>query len=506
MFHDEGASLLNSVKTVVVVSHKKDWPETIPNIKVITALEYLMGPEFQDAKRIRLYNLCRSYRYQSNGYYVSLLAQARGHKPIPTIETIEDFRSPFLFRTLTDEFDKLIQKDLSHIKSEEFALSIYFGKNVSRRYDRLSLIFYQSFKVPLIRVQFKFHKGKWHLKDIFPLAYKDVPESHKFLMLEAAQSYFERPDSKTFKKINFRYDLAILTNPTDPASPSNAKAIEKFIKAGNKLGLNVQLITKSDFSKIPTFDALFIRETTNVNHYTFRFSRRAEMEGLAVIDDAQSILRCSNKVFLDEILKKNKIPRPKTYIINSENINLPLENFQFPYVLKEPDSSFSRGVIKAENKNDYLMKVEKILEKSDLVIVQEFLPTDYDWRIGILDNKVLYVCKYFMAKNHWQIVKNDPLKGSIEEGMSRSMPVSEAPPDLLQMALKSTKLIGNGLYGVDIKEVQGKYYLIEINDNPNIDSGVEDSIIKNQLYEEIMQSFVNRIEKIKDKDKEKENI
>ncbi len=45
---------------------------------------------------------------------------------------------------------------------------------------------------------------------------------------------------------------------------------------------------------------LFIRETTYVDHHSFRFSRRAEAEGLVVIDDPQSILRCTNKVFLAE--------------------------------------------------------------------------------------------------------------------------------------------------------------------------------------------------------------
>jgi glutathione synthase/RimK-type ligase-like ATP-grasp enzyme len=35
--------------------------------------------------------------------------------------------------------------------------------------------------------------------------------------------------------------------------------------------------------------------------------------------------------------------------------------------------------------------------------------------------------------------------------------------------------------------------VIEINDNPNIDAGIEDKILKERLYEIIMEVFLTRI-------------
>jgi glutathione synthase/RimK-type ligase-like ATP-grasp enzyme len=69
----------------------------------------------------------------------------------------------------------------------------------------------------------------------------------------------------------------------------------------------------------------------------------------------------------------------------------------------------------------------------------------------------------------------------------------QAPSGLLKTALKATALIGKSLYGVDMKEVDGKFYVIEINDNPNIDSGIEDKILKDKLYSTIMDVFLNKI-------------
>jgi glutathione synthase/RimK-type ligase-like ATP-grasp enzyme len=64
---------------------------------------------------------------------------------------------------------------------------------------------------------------------------------------------------------------------------------------------------------------------------------------------------------------------------------------------------------------------------------------------------------------------------------------------LIKTALRATALIGKSLYGVDMKEVDGKFYVIEINDNPNIDAGMEDKILKEKLYSTIMEVFLNKI-------------
>jgi glutathione synthase/RimK-type ligase-like ATP-grasp enzyme len=97
-----------------------------------------------------------------------------------------------------------------------------------------------------------------------------------------------------------------------------------------------------------------------------------------------------------------------------------------------------------------------------------------------------------MASKHWQIVNWGTDKEN-QEGKVTCVSVEDAPAGLLKTALKATALIGKSLYGVDMKEVDGKFYVIEINDNPNIDSGIEDKILKDKLYSTIMDVFLNKI-------------
>ena len=76
-------------------------------------------------------------------------------------------------------------------------------------------------------------------------------------------------------------------DPDDPNPPSDEKALQKFIKAGDQAGFYVELITKDDFDELIQYDALFIRETTFVNHHTFRFAKKAQSLGMVVIDDPE---------------------------------------------------------------------------------------------------------------------------------------------------------------------------------------------------------------------------
>jgi glutathione synthase/RimK-type ligase-like ATP-grasp enzyme len=480
------------MKTLMVVDDVGEWTGVLKGVSIVSSEDFLTKPDYVE-RSLKVFNLCRSYHYQSAGYYVSLLASARGQKVIPTISTILDLKAKHFLKLQSEGLDKLIQKSLKNLQSESFQLSVYFGKNVAQRYEKLSYELHKYFSAPLLRATFK-RKDKWRLQSIGPIGLNDVPPSHFDILAHYADEYFKR--RQTNKKVKIaRFDLAILVNPKDEQPPSNERAIKEFLKAAEKLNIDVELITKEDFHRLPEFDGLFIRETTAVNHHTFRFSHRANALGLAVIDDPVSILRCANKVYLAELFERHKIPAPKTMLIHKNEYKTKVEKLSLPAILKEPDSSFSRGVIKVETREDLLRTLRNMFENSDMILAQEYLPTDFDWRVGVLDGKPLYVCKYFMAKNHWQIyrqVKN----GCAENGQVETFSLSQAPAAVVNLAVQTCRPIGEGFYGVDIKEKNGKYYVIEVNDNPSIDYGWEDRVLKNVLYEAILKSLLNRMERI----------
>jgi glutathione synthase/RimK-type ligase-like ATP-grasp enzyme len=93
-----------------------------------------------------------------------------------------------------------------------------------------------------------------------------------------------------------------------------------------------------------------------------------------------------------------------------------------------------------------------------------------------------------MAKDHWQIYNWNGKKSDMS-GNAETLPIGEVPFQIMHTALKAANLIGDGLYGVDLKEIDGQAYVIEVNDNPSIDYGYEDQILKKDLYLSILKSI-----------------
>ncbi len=482
------------MRTIVVVSNPKDWPFSIPGVVVMSAKAYLTESEPQEGRTTKVFNLCRSYRYQSMGYYVSLLAAARGHRPVPSISTIQDMKAAEIVRIRSDDLEGLIQSSLGHIVSDTFVLSIYFGRNVARRYERLCARLFGLFHAPLVRAQFtRSQSGEWQIQRVAPISADEIPTHHHEFVVKAATEYFATRKWNPSRASAAPYDLAILYDPEEKDPPSDERAVKKFMKAARAFGMEPSIVNRDDYARLGEYDALFIRETTNVNHHTYRFARRAQAEGLVVVDDPESIVRCTNKIYLAELMTRHGIRTPKTLVVQRDGVQRVLDELGLPCVLKQPDSAFSQGVVKVETEQALFDEAERILTKSELIVAQGFMPTDFDWRIGVFDGQPMWACRYHMANGHWQIVRNLG-GGQRRSGRVEAFPLEGVPGNVVKTAVRAAELIGDGLYGVDLKEINRKVYLVEVNDNPNIDVGYEDGVAGDALYRNVLQVFARRLE------------
>uniref|UniRef100_A0A7C4W3R6 RimK family alpha-L-glutamate ligase n=1 Tax=Geoglobus ahangari TaxID=113653 RepID=A0A7C4W3R6_9EURY len=268
------------------------------------------------------------------------------------------------------------------------------------------------------------------------------------------------------------------------------EALEIFKKTAEDLGHSFTTLGDEILHYIDKFDSVFIRATTDPLFTSYVVSRLAEEMGKKVIDDSESIRVCSNKVALYYRLKKNSIPIPKTipFFGDFENLESYANKLGFPLVVKAPNSRFSLYVEKANNYDELVKITKRFMRRSKALILQEYMPTAFDWRVGVLEGESIYACKYFMPKGGWRV--RDSIEGRKVWGKVKAVKVENLPKKLRKIAERAAKSVGNGLYGVDIKEVDGDYYVIEVNDNPTIMHGDEDT--KNpELYEKIIQALVS---------------
>lgn len=479
--------------TLVVLENPQNWALDVPAVQVVAAREYLTDPRFYDLKGARVLNLCRTYSFQTTGYYVSLLAAARGHHPMPSVSTLQDLRLSPVVRVVSEEIDEQVGRALKEVPGTQYTLRIYFGA-VKEGPQRLARALFNYLPAPMLQADFEKDDGDWSLVNVKPIATSEIPEDERPFVASQLSRHFQRRAHRGPAFTAARYDLGILVDRQEVDSPSDERALQLFIKAARELDIDAETIESDELGRLAEYDALFIRATTAVDHFTYRFARQAEALGLVVIDAPRAILQATNKVYQAELFTRHGLPTPRTRLIHRDNIEQVIGEFSFPVVLKRPDSSFSQGVKKADDRAQLDALLADFFKSSDLVVAQEFVPSDFDWRIGVLDRRFLFGCKYYMAPGHWQIQKSGQGKWR-RFGKVECLPREAIPPAAVELGVRAASVMGDGLFGVDVKEVDGRFLIMEVNDNPSVEAGVEDGVVGEELYRAVMRSFLDRLER-----------
>jgi glutathione synthase/RimK-type ligase-like ATP-grasp enzyme len=274
-----------------------------------------------------------------------------------------------------------------------------------------------------------------------------------------------------------------------------ALALQNFKYAAEMLGHEFNFLFRENLMEIPKHDSVFIRATTDPLYTAYIVSKTAWELGLRVVDDPKSIQICGNKIHLYSLFNKYGIPQIPTIFLKKDELHHRriteiFKVFGRPVVVKAPYTSFSKYVEKVACETSFREVAKKFFRRTDVLVVQKFMPTAFDWRVGVLNNEVLYVCKYMVPKGRWKHGAKRKGKPSFVWGRTVTLKRENAPPKLKETALKACALVGCGLYGVDIKEVNGDYVVVEVNENPSIYAGYEDLRDKD-IYTKIIAYLAN---------------
>ena len=514
---------------IVVVSALSD-AAGISDGTVLRADAYLQGEDDSAARGATVVNLCRSYRYRTKGYYVSLLADARGQQAIPSVETIEGLADSFgVFRTLEEAgiatvgtvglrarpraLPEAIPPDREEntpvlravggagedgpryrpAQEAEVAETLaFFGECADRRFAAAARMAYREWPTPVLRLQWVWEEEEWKVAGLAPVPLHQLGGEDRARVLAAVGDERKLRRTALVRREEKRASIAVLVDREHPFSPSTPETIDRFERVAKRMNVHVHRLELDEIARLGEYDALFIRAITGVREPAFQWALRAEALDMPTIDDTQSIIRCSNKVFLHELLGREGIPTPRTLVATAKTPWEQLVALGLPLVIKLPDGSFSAAVHRIESPEEFRSRATEMFRRSPLIIAQEYLPTPFDWRITVLGRRLLFAARYHMASGHWQI-RSDDVRG-VRYGRVQAVARSQAPPEIVALALRTAVLIGDGLYGVDIKETPTGPVVIEVNDNPNLDVGYEDAADGEIIYRNLIDHFLRRIE------------
>ena len=214
------------MKTVFVIDRTQDWPFELPGSTVVAARSYL-AEATGGGGDVQVINLCRADRYQGRGYYVSLLAEARGHRPLPDVKTVEDLKSDEQVQAVAQAVGELASETLHHDESDRFELDAYFGRDPAERHQPLAEQLFAQVRAPLLRTRFRRDGGRWSLEKIAAIGVADVPAQHRAFLVEAAKAFVGGSENPRDARRGggAKPKVAILWDPAEEHKPSNEAAI-----------------------------------------------------------------------------------------------------------------------------------------------------------------------------------------------------------------------------------------------------------------------------------------
>ena len=281
--------------------------------------------------------------------------------------------------------------------------------------------------------------------------------------------------------------LAIFTERYTIRSAVELTALTNFRLAAFELGHELDFVFKNELKYLAQYDAVLIRSLTDPLNTSYVVARWAELLGKRVIDTSEAIRVCCDKVNMYRRLQQANVPLPETRFLDEKSVPPAdaaalFEELGAPLVLKAPNSSFSAYVDKATTPEEFVRVGKRFLRRADRIVVQQYLPSAFDWRVITLHGKVLAVVEYRFAADRWKVMQRG---AEGEAAVTRGIPRDEAPSRLIEVALAASNSISNSLHGVDLKEIDGEYYVIEVNDNPTIAATEEDQA-NPEIYTEVV--------------------
>jgi RimK family alpha-L-glutamate ligase len=297
------------------------------------------------------------------------------------------------------------------------------------------------------------------------------------------------------------------------SDPSNDVA-EKFIKAGKEKQIEIVLAVTENFSvtyeggkanvvyndkendiKLSMDDFAFCvpRLSDEFLHAKYMVLKGIQDNGLPMLNTAESMINCQEKIKTENILNTANIKTPKTKLLfDSSQINE--DDFTFPVIVKTNTGSAGVGVMKIDS-YESLKSVLQVLCKEKIdCLVQEFIEHKFSFRTIMLGGELLAANKRFVAKNDFRT--NSHQSGKIVKNTEKYEPSENE----IEISKKIGELLECQICAIDyLLSEDGTMTVLEVNGSPGLEAIQEDYPDKD-LAETVLEFCLGKFREVKETD------
>lgn len=306
--------------------------------------------------------------------------------------------------------------------------------------------------------------------------------------------------------------VVIYNDPENMTDDSKAEAEEmavNMLKYGKKLGLEGFKCRIEDSYLSRKDDKLYINDIDDksfmIDENTVVFNRSKsndfanwqgmmydlEKSNVAVINSLDVHLLCADKWKTYVSLELVGAKQPKTLLVNSpEKCQGVFERLdtKFPVVLKTQLGTGGVGVVKIENETQLLATTQLIhrLNQERGMILQEFIPLEYDIRVIVLAGEIHGAMK--------RPVPSGDFRSNVHQGSKpEKIILTEMEKMEIDITMKAMQPRGSWI-GIDLipskDREKERPYVLEVNTQPGTVG--YNSIIKGDILEDVLKKFMNR--------------
>lgn len=219
--------------------------------------------------------------------------------------------------------------------------------------------------------------------------------------------------------------------------------------------------------KLSGFDAILPRISNNMTRYGCAIVRQFEMQGTWTASSSIAITRARDKLRSAQILTKNGIDTPKTFVSrNTTNIDALLEHMGVPVIIKLASGTHGNGVVLADTKKAAKSALQAFYlynEDGTNILLQEYIKESAgtDIRAFVVGSKVV-------ASMQRQSLDDDFRSNLHKGGEGKIIKLTDEEKKL---AVRAAKAMGLHIAGVDMMRSSRGPLILEVNASPGF--GIE---------------------------------
>jgi len=211
------------------------------------------------------------------------------------------------------------------------------------------------------------------------------------------------------------------------------------------------------------FDAIILRDlgfATTIETFLRRVDlfEIINMSGTPVINPARALVTARDKLLSLAILAKHGIPVPQTASVEDPNVAMRIAQEWKDVVIKPLIGSMGFGSTRARDPDVVYVISRTLTELGQPTYIQRYVEKpNRDIRAFVVGDR-LVAAYYRVSSQGW--------KTNIAQG-ARAQPMTRIDPELEELAVRATKVLGLHYSGVDIAESPDGYIVLEVNASPN---------------------------------------